>query len=677
MASTALRLAPWVLEARARFKVDFHMSRAWSQAKSHFSLSNQLVADPPSAIALEKMPYPTTPVDHSIFEEESSEYTSSIGRSTQLPDGRIVTPVQILHRMVEEGRNTAAEALRADLVSLGVAIPPSHIYEWPAQGALYHAFQGDRLSTFTNWFSLIPDVRIRKRNFRKMQRFLFSAPVPQLDIIMRFGLIAASKGHIQCIMYPVIATVVRHVRPSVSTQYLADFEKECVAWGSDVVGREHGQIKRKLYNLAVRVHVKEGRLKDAMTLLVTALNRRVNISESSYRMFMRKLRSAQDEEGLAFLRQLAPPHVLDNFDTPSSLDIHNDLALATTLASRLRYLRQIIKPRSNIGIPHKQLLAFIRDYTEATGRETAIALLRKRAFKDPNVTSQWLLAELLYYNSRREYRFVLHTFARYFEMVGVPRDRVLLHVERLVDRSRRGFKPLGPRYQGLRGLSRKLWPTVYHTALVWTAVVRLSTANELNGLCEQLLRQARWYQAQVSTPLARSPDLDTLAAKEGPEAGLAMTSSHAVDSAHLTPFLWAFTKRRKLDRAAQLAKDMMTLGISPTVHHWTMLAAYCARHGNAKQALQMLDDMEADEDAAPVKYEGDGNGDFRFPAPTIATYTHVMKSFVDARRLDEALDVKARIMTRCHYVIGQRGATDYVLHFLHKLQKDMTNWCAS
>src|ERR1700691_1871868 len=150
---------------------------------------------------------------------------------TLLSDDNVMTSVHIMLRMVEDGRYAAAEALRAELVDLEVTIPPSHIYERAARYALRPTFPGDRLAGFTNWFSLVPDATVKARKFRGLRARVFArAHIPQLDIIMRFGLIAASKGHARSITPDVISTVVRYAEPTVSTQYLASFEKEAMKW---------------------------------------------------------------------------------------------------------------------------------------------------------------------------------------------------------------------------------------------------------------------------------------------------------------------------------------------------------------------------------------------------------------------------------------------------------------
>lgn len=643
---------------------------------------------------MEKMPYPTTPANPLIFEEESAEYTSVTEHSTSSPDQKSMTAVQILLDMVENGRYASADALRAELVGLGVSIPPSHLYEKLAQYALRPTFPADRLVAFSNWFSLVPDARTKPRKFRSLRSSLFvKAHIPELDIIMRFGLIAASKGHAKYITPQVISTVVRYAKPEVSAQYLAAYEKEAMMWKKgSVKGVKNAKrgilILKDMHSLAVRTQAIEGRLKEAVGLLQAARNRGINISGFTYGMLLRRLRGAGDEQQYALVRQLAPTHVHDKFHASTPPLFADELAQASTLASRLRALRKIIVPNSHVGIPHNELALFIHDYKEATGRDRAIALLRNRAFKHGHApASDWAMAELLYHHHRNEHRLVLIVFKNFFHLVGVPADMVRFYIKVLSPHRKARTKFRWVRYipndfvLSIRyNLQAKLWPTPHHTALVWVALAWLNNHRTLEKLYRRLLLQIHESRAPA-TALADSRSASSAIpssvvhdvsvkhdAEEDLDASLARTQSHVVDGAHFTPFLVAFTKRGQVGRAIQLMADMMTLGIKPTVEHWTILAGSCARNGDARQVFRILDSMEADGARADM---GDNPTIIRFPAPTLATYTNVMQSFVRARRLDDALNIKARIMTKCQYVVGESRTTDHALFILKTLQEEL------
>jgi pentatricopeptide repeat protein len=648
--------------------------------KNHFSASYQLPSDHPSAKAVEKMPYPTTPVDHSIFEHESLEYTSAM-EELNLSTERIVSSVQVLLQMVGEGRYAAAEKLRAELVDIGVSIPPSNVYEKAARNALRPSFREDPLTTFTNWFSLIPEANVKLRKFRSLRTQLFARDhIPRIDIIMRFGLIAASKGHARHITPEVISVVVRHTEPAVSRQYLADFEKEAMRWTGSAIrgmkGMKRGTLLLKdMHSLAVRTQAIAGRLGDAVALIQAARNRGVNISGFTYGLLMRKLKRAGDEQALRIVRELAPPHVQDTFDVPWTSASTDEVVKFTTLASRLRTIRKAIKPNSCISHPHKSIADFIHDYRETTARETAISLLRKRAFRcGRHSASDWVLAELHYHHSRNEFVQVLLVFRNYFHLLGVPADIVQFCIRTRVHNRKvgKGFSKVERTHGGFMSTTKcnwtpKLWPTPYHTALVWGALLWMNGYSTVDRLYRRLLSQAHQNPAMISAGDAESPGVPA----SDENIGLEQTPSHVIDGAHFIPFLVAFTKRQQTEQAFQVMSDMVKLGIYPGVEHWTILAGFFARFGDARQALWILDRMEADEDKADTRSDSDTR-EPKLPAPTLGTYTNIMKSFILAGRWDLALDVKTRMMTRFQYVVGQRPPTDRVLSALKDYVNDST-----
>jgi hypothetical protein len=580
-------------------------------------------------------------------------------------DVTVKTSVQILLQMVQEGRFTEADKLRADLVSLDIPIPPNHIYEKAAKYALHPTFHGDRLTAFSSWFSLLPDATDKPRKFRSIHTKLFArAHIPQLDIIMQFGLIAASKGHAEYVFRSVIPPVIRLAEPTVSIQYLADFEKEAMGWRRGTVktaklGKRGILILKDLHSLAVRSQVVAGRLEEAVTLLQTARDRGVNISGFTYKMLMQRLHQAGDEQRLQIVKALAPHHIQVDSDRlpPRAFPTFT----GSTLVSQLRILRNGIKPSLPITIgviPHKSIVEFIRNYKTATGRETAIVLLRHRALSHPTSAIDWALVEMLYHRSRDEHRLVLAVFNTYFYLVGVPAAFVQFYAKTLArDRmAKRKSVPeefiLSTKYD----LNTKLLPTPYHTAIVWAVLVRLIDPSKVENLYLLLLSQARQHKNMFSTEREGSSNLS--------EVPTSPTSSHAVDGAHFTPFLLAFTRRGQINLAIRIMEDMVGLGMQPSEVHWSILAGYYARYGDAKQAMELLDSME---NQAIVGSPGDAQT-LKFPAPSIETYTNLLVLFIHAKRLKEALDVKTRLMTRCRYSRGKWPATDRALSMLEAFE---------
>ena len=669
MASGALRSAPWTAVVRTRSNVDLLVNRVWSQAKIHFSTSYQFSADNPSAKALENMPYPTTPVDRSIFEEESSEYATAMKHSTPLPVRNVVSAAEKLLQLVEAGDFIAAEALRADFVELDIPIPPHHFYEKAAKNALSRNFEGDRLEAFTNWFSLVPDANARRkpRHFRNMRRTIFSASVPQLDIIMRFGLIAASQGHARHITDQVIQEVVRYAEPTVSTQYLEDFENAAMKWkrGSLHRGR-HGprgaHILRDIYKCVIKTHAHAGRLGEALVQLQRARDRKIFIPLSPLLVLMHKLKKAGNYEAI---RVHIPSHVQGMLD-PAPSSLYDELAQASTLASKLRIWRKYIKPNdSRTGFPPKPLVEFIHTYKQATGRDTALALLRSRAFKSgAQRATDWAMAELLYHRSRNEHRLLLVIYRHYFHLVGVPPHIVNHCIRTWAPRARfarQSWNDQSDEYvvKVRQRWEKKLWPTGYHTALAWEAIVLLSKPETVDVLYRLLLSQAREKLLPHIPPSAVDSQV---------VADINHIPSLTIDHAHFTPFFFAWTNLNETERISQLMADMVKLGIRPSVKQWTILATYYTGHHDSQIAMNILDDMEA-------QAQVDDDPDARVPLPTIETYTSMLAGFTKAGRLDEALNIKARMLAKFLIVRRKWPQTDRALRQVALLENEVRTIC--
>lgn len=656
MASSALRLAPWLPAGRARFKLELLTSRAWSQTKNHFSASYQIPAEHPSAKALEKMPYPTTPVDHSIFEEESSEYTSITRPSptAATPDShRTLTSVQVLEQLVQQKKFKDADRLLSELLEMRIQIPLNPVYEGAARRCLDRNYDGNRLESFTRWFSLLPNALHSTRKFRAIRYKLLGSPhTPPLDLIVRFGLIAASKGHHRYIMHEIVSTVVRYAHPAVSAKFLRMFEAEALAWRKDIrrgiVTKKGAQIQKDLYSLAVRTQTASGRLQDAVDLLQNARSRGINVTGFTYQMLMRELEQKGHEELLVIAQHILPTGPRESPDVPEPVALEIQWDHTNDLSSKLRALRGAYRSGSGIFVPHEVLVSFFREY-RAGGHHRALNILRDRAVRLSNRTaSNWALAEMLYYRERQAHRALLITFKTYFHLIGVPADAVRLETSKPKLKLPLG-QPIPLRDEFITSQlrnERKLWPSPYHTALVWGALGWLSNNAGVESLYKQLIYHARQSQKPNSSPegIELAADADN---------GEAITPSHVIDNAHFTHFMLILSKRKlgkgNSDRLAQVLADSMRYGIPPTVQHWTILAGACAQYGEPDQALTILDGMQEQSDRENGKKVTDSEKKTPaviFPSATLTTYNNILRGFIGAGRLQHALRVEERILER-------------------------------
>jgi hypothetical protein len=180
--------------------------------------------------ALKACPYPSAPLDPSVFEEITDEYAavsvkSVASRGVTVPR----TSDETLAHLVRSKSYDAAERVRAELLEMGVDIQLDAVYEEIAIEALKTKGHS---AAFAQWFILIPEAHAMKpRSFHHIRRLLFNqSTTPNLPLIMRFGLICAAKGYGRKIASQAIPFVVRFAEPDVSNRFLDQFEKASMAY---------------------------------------------------------------------------------------------------------------------------------------------------------------------------------------------------------------------------------------------------------------------------------------------------------------------------------------------------------------------------------------------------------------------------------------------------------------
>jgi len=286
--------------------------------------------------------------------------------------------------------------------------------------------------------------------------------------------------------------------------------------------------------------------------------------------------------------------------------------------------------------------------------------------------SLWVMAEMLYHRSRNEPQLVLVIFAYHFHMIGVPR-RTILKIMRLMSKRRASLSQrmslpqhmLNTQYD----ISEKLWPTPYHTALVWEALVWMTPERDHERLYKFLLATAESSTSQKPIPPPNS--------KFAPS--LVQLPKRAVDAAHFSPFVKLHAKRGRPERAAGVLSDMVKLGLNPGVVQWSIVARGFAEHGDPAVVFVILKQLEGVIGSQNRGAGDDASGAAAEPADQAQTsnfldigfYTNVLRGFVLARKLEHAQDMEKRLRQKFDYVDGDLKATDDALRLLRNLERQM------
>ncbi|KAF7344600.1 hypothetical protein MSAN_01942100 [Mycena sanguinolenta] len=349
-------------------------------------------------------------------------------------------------------------------------------------------------------------------------------------------------------------------------------------------------------------------------------------------------------------RQEARPEEFSGEDIlmASSISSEPTQLLGSSPAESLRTLRKGFRRRFISSAPPPNpltVVSFLEAYL-ASGRTRAILLLRNLVFSrgSHSASNSYILAEMIFHARRGNPDLVINTFVTHFFIVGVPRDDLLLRLQKMErDPATEALWTTVPQM--------KLFPHSIHAAVVWRALLDLARDDRaLEALYAKVLSFAdkRSLQAPVlaaGIPLLRPPP----AWKTG------------VDASAFTPFIRRMCRTFGTERGALILKDMVRLGIQPTIYQLTQLAIEYSRTGEVAKTFLVLDQVEnvteAWENTNPV--EGVNHDEVaRRRAVDPVFYRGVVRGFLLSKRIVEARNVERRMFKRYGYVPGEDAYAD-------------------
>lgn len=660
MATWILGQSPWLHASRVRLRLDFLPPKAWSQARNRLNASLAISTQSPSSIEVEHMPLPRQAPDMSVFEEMTAEYTLAVSQSSSIYTPQ--TSSDTLVNLIRTGDYAVAESLRKEMVDVKIPIQPHAIYERAARVVLQTKRLKNRGEAFSAWLSLVPTATEQWSSFKDIRQQLFrGSNYLSISFIIRFGLLVASKGYITGdAQSQVLSTLARYASPLTTERYI--FQLETVADRLSKTG--HVEVTPEqwasIYGLVIRNQVLAGRGEHALQLARIAATRKRHVTDFTFSFL---LEHSPDEAFTASVHELRKKISSNPYSIPDVWNKRTCSHIDTpALASHLRYLRRAI---ISTNPPTSYSLSDFMHAYHATGRTRALLALRKKALQHSHkAKSLWVMAEMLYHRSRNEPQLVIVVFAYHFHMIGVPR-RTILKTMRLISkrRARLSQRTSLPKHMldHQYDISEKLWPTPYHTALIWEALVWLTPESDHDRMYKYLLAVA---DSSASQKPISPPD-----SKFAPS--LLQLPKHAVDAAHFSPFVKLHAKRGRPERAAGILRDMVRLGLSPGVVQWSIVARGFAEHGNPAVAFSIIERLEEDAESRVRESVSSDHADRAPLILDIGLYTNVLRGFVLARSLEHAQDIERRIRQRFQYVDGESRATDDALRLLRNLERQM------
>ncbi|KAI0642568.1 hypothetical protein C8Q79DRAFT_219316 [Trametes meyenii] len=614
MASWVLAHPPWHTFARLRVRWDVLVrSGVWTD--KHFLNTPPTSVETPAMREVKTYPYPATPPDTSLFEDITDEYHGAVGRTDAYGDLYPAHPVvdhptTLLKNLVKHGKFQDASRVYTELVDMGVEIPPHPVYHFAARQVLLNrAFsQGRRVEEFVKWWSLFPprtEVDGRRSVGKILSETLRDHPAPDMPLLIRFALLAASKGYAPLVWKDIICVVAWYTPSRVCVDFLHDFCSTArdfeLRQGNDCSEEATNALLTPsfgpLYDLAITEAACVGRASSALDILLAAHAKEIQVSQETYDYLLHQFKEADDPEAMAVVNSLLQtrrghpawlelpteetqetPHIedarasIDDSDrarypgrsiTPAAVAIDVDLRVPSlgnsrSLVATARNLKHILA-RGMLPISTTQLEGLISTYLKV-GRKSLVRRLRALAYRHGNLVPRWALAEMKrHLNRKRALSTLLKEFESHFHLVGVPRGVFdSLWEERL-------SKPSSEVVRWRPSLRRKMLPSAAHTRIVWeTFLNRATSRSHIQRLYAQFLEDiaASREIAPTSVPfIASRPTSQPIL---GPTQVVRPIPPPSVFNAlHFGLFIKAFQHHGMPGAASRVILDMYATGVKP------------------------------------------------------------------------------------------------------------------
>ncbi|KAF9446681.1 hypothetical protein P691DRAFT_673028 [Macrolepiota fuliginosa MF-IS2] len=636
---------------------------------------------PPSVLEIVETSLPQVlpapdPADRSVFEDEMDDDYAGYQPAAHHPQRQ--SPADQLQQLVQNARYDDAFHLLTELQHLHIDVPLSHTYGTIALEALQRPFNDnytpeDQSKLFATWLSLIPPAHEFRgpNNLQNIQHTIMHASLTNIPLVMLFCTILTSKGYSGLVGSRELAVVMRFGSSDVVRQHIQDLEAANSAYWKTHQPRKAASktayFSGRIRDHAVRYLAYSGKVEDAIAL-IQGCSSNVQLSTYTYDKLLRTIRDIMNPSYAKYISRIeslrdgvaGPSHQAraralqaDAEDAAMAAQLRTAAADAYTgtLPETLRYLKRALRKAEHN--PHPFIIADFLERYLATGRTRAPTLLLNLAINSSyHSTSIFVFAEMLYYRRMGQHHLMIQTFINHFYLSGVPREDVLRfyhEAQRLQSPSRDGEREemAEPTLTRICTFSPshlprgKAWPMKIHCNLVWHALVALTpTYPELQNLYTKL--RAFFRRGGPTHPTA--PHTHALL-----QPLLPPPSWHQpIDYAAFTPFMRRFMRHSGPPGGERIIRDMMELGVQPSVYHFTELAGYYARMGLVEPVMVLLDSLETSSGLLNRTPEpstsNTGATVYTIPEPDLVFYISLMRGFIISKSVEGFEAVHKRLL---------------------------------
>lgn len=394
-------------------------------------------------------------------------------------------PCAGIRRLIIDGEYERAEELRDEFMERRIGIAKHNIYETAAIEAL----NAGRRASFRTWWLHVPDRSLMPggRSFKAVLHALCSKGSWVVATMIKFVLLAASKGWLQDVQADLVPFIVHRARPAYSLAMLAGVLENAQRYQQKHARDPsvHARVDRSsVVGTALHAAIIDGRRQLVLLILELAFTHNATPPRRALQIVLRAFRRAGEQEALDSARKL----IDDNHPAVGvtaaelealSFDDQNYIAtgplfLRVPLPQMLRQLKQALFSTTP---PHATVIAhFIARYLRV-GRYRAIEILRRRAAyckHDIRPLSLWMTAELKFWMIYGRYDRAIVFYISYFLPLGIPARVEKRHLHIAMDPDKHMRRRPQPHIERLEPMNRarQIWPSTHAQAMLWSAFAR-------------------------------------------------------------------------------------------------------------------------------------------------------------------------------------------------------------
>lgn len=558
---------------------------------------------------------------------------------------QVQLPCSTLRSLIANEEYERANNIRLEYETRAVPIMKHQIYERAALEALTRREHQD----FLDWFSLVPDRALVPggRSFEAVFAVLTELGSVNIATVIKWALLAASKGYLRDIGHFIVPYVVYKAQPTFSLALVAGLLENARLYeqrhSHDPTVNASFPAAEVLSD-ALSSAAMGGRKYLGTMFLELAFSIGVAPSDYSIAIFMHDLRKGGERLLHRRLARAIDAHsglVGKTFAQIHHLKLSREPIISTgpmyyalELSQVLRIINSTIltmRPPTATAIAH-----FIARYT-LLGRFRAIFMLRRKVLRAPHRGSigLWFAAEMKFWLMYGRYDRVVQSYSTYFLRRGIPHDLLKRFRDLAAEGPpERAGKLAITRLYSLRPLRIpwKLVPSSHVQTMLWGAFAHLSRdADALEETYQELLAVVDGFIESrddlygavhnadtVSLDAQRSPGADASdkddndsrlptnvrrAARElavadvpnddrGKAAWRSLPPIMMPDASAFSPFINRFASLAGPQRALQVLRDLHARNIAPGLQTWYYIERAFVRSGDLPGALRVLETVE-------------------------------------------------------------------------------------